>query len=112
MKTTLVWRNAPLPTHRRPATPGEMLRYEFMEPMNLTQQALAHALEIDRRALSAILNHRRKMTLKIALRLERVLGVSARFWIDVQEALDFWDAMHDSETRRGLKRLKRLTVVS
>jgi addiction module HigA family antidote len=100
----------PLPTHRRPTTPGEMLRHEFMEPMKLTQQALADALGIDRPALNAILNDRRSITVKTALRLERVLGVSAQFWMDLQRTVDLWDAMHDPETQREIKHLKRLTT--
>lgn len=104
-----MFRDVPLPTHRRPTTPGEMLRHEFMEPMGLTQQALADALGIDRPDLNAILNDRRSITVKMALRLQRVLGVPARFWMNVQQTLDLWDAIHDPETRREIKRLKRLT---
>lgn len=103
------FRNVPLPTHRRPTTPGEMLRHEFMEPMKLTQHALADALGIDRPALNAILNDRRSLTAKMALRLERVLGLSASFWIDLQHTVDLWDAIHDPETQREIRGLKCLT---
>lgn len=102
-------RNIPLPTHRRPTTPGAMLRREFMEPLGLTQQQFADALKIDRPALNAILNGRRAITVKMALRLERVLGVSAGVWTDLQQLVDMWDALHDPETKRELARLKRLT---
>lgn len=99
----------PLPKYRRPTTPGETLREEFMVPLKLTQQAVADALGIDRPALNAILNGRRSVTVKMALRLERVFGMSADFWLNLQRMVDKWDALHDPETKREIARLKRLT---
>ena len=44
-----------LPRNRRPTPPGEILRYEFLEPLELTQKALAAALSITRVRLSEII---------------------------------------------------------
>ena len=77
-----------------------------MEPLKLTQQILADALGIDRPALNAILNGRRAVTAQIALRLERVFGMSACFWLGLQEGVDLWDALHDPKTKREISRLK------
>ena len=37
-----------LPKNRRPTHPGEILRYEFLEPLNMTQQQLADAIGVTR----------------------------------------------------------------
>ena len=42
-----------LMTTRKPATVGEILREEFMEPMGLTQGALAHAMGVARKHVNA-----------------------------------------------------------
>ncbi len=87
----------PLPKHRRPFTPGEMLNEEFLTPLGLTQQDLADAIGMDRPSVNALLNGRRAVTSRTALRLERALGVSAQFWLNLQQDLDLWDAMHDRD---------------
>lgn len=101
----------PLPTHRRPTTPGNMLRHQFMEPMGLTQRALADALGVSRTTVSLLLNSHCAITVTMALRLERVLGVAAQFWLNCQQLVDMWDALHDPETKREIARLQPLTRV-
>jgi antitoxin HigA-1 len=98
--------DAPLPKHRRPFTPGEMLNEEFLAPLGMTQQDLAAAIGMDRPSVNAILNG--AVTSRTALRLERALGVSAQFWLNLQQGLDLWDAMNDHELDRDLARLKRI----
>ncbi len=100
--------DVPLPKHRRPFTPGEMLNEEFLTPLGLTQQDIANAIGMDRPSVNALLNGRRAVTSRTALRLERALGVSAQFWLNLQQDIDLWEAMHDRELRRDLDRIKRI----
>ncbi|HEY2473373.1 MAG TPA: HigA family addiction module antitoxin, partial [Candidatus Cybelea sp.] len=66
-----------VPTHRRPSTPGEFIReYLSDEELNLNQGELAKRLGVSRGNLNAIVNGKRAVTPEMALRLERVLGVS------------------------------------
>jgi len=98
----------PLPTHRRPTTPGEYIDELFLKPRGLTQQQLADALSIDRVGVNAIINGRRSVTPETALRLEKVLGPSAGFWLNLQRGVDLWDAMH-SDVVNKIKRLHMLS---
>lgn len=100
--------NVPLlPKHRRPSTPGEIIREEFLKPLHLTQQELADAMEVDRVRINNIINGRRGVTPNTALRLEKVLGPSAEFWLSLQMHVDLWDALHSEETPK-IERLERL----
>ena len=51
-----------LPRNRRPTPPGEILRYEFLEPLGLSQKQLAEALGITRVRLNEILRGKRAVT--------------------------------------------------
>mgnify|MGYP000031103454 CR=1 FL=1 len=83
-----------LHTKRKPATVGEILVEEFIEPMGLTQTALADVMGVPRKHVNELCNDRRRVTAPTALILARVFGNSADFWLDVQRRLDLWDAMN------------------
>jgi addiction module HigA family antidote len=104
-------RSHPLPTHR-PTHPGEILEEEFRKELGLTQQALANRLGIMRTRYAEIANGKRAVTVDTALRLERVFGTSAQMWLNLQAAVDLWDAMHaaDYEKVKKLKPIKREAV--
>lgn len=66
-------------------TPGEMLREEFMEPLGLSMNQLAKALDVPPNRIMAILRNRRSITADTALRLARYFGTSAEFWMNLQQ---------------------------
>src|SRR5665647_3518723 len=65
-----------LTTKRKPAGVGEILIEEFMEPMGLTQGALAEAMGVQRKHVNELCNDRRNVTAPTALILARVFGNS------------------------------------
>jgi addiction module HigA family antidote len=81
-----------VPTHRTPTHPGEMLLEEFLIPMGLTQQDLANAIRVPYQRINELINGRRGMTPSTALRLERFLGMSASFWLNLQLRWDLYFA--------------------
>ncbi len=81
-----------LPTRRRPTTPGEILREEFMRPKKLTQVALARRLKMSLQRLNAILNGRRSVTADTALLLAKEFRTTPQLWMNLQTAVDLWDA--------------------
>ncbi len=66
----------PIPTHRRPTHPGQMLKEEFLQPMGITQRQLADAIGVPYRQINEIVNGRRGITPSTALRLAKYLQVS------------------------------------
>jgi len=98
-----------LTTRRRPVSVGTILVEEFMEPMGLTQGALAEAMGVQRKHVNELCNDRRSVTAATALILARVFGNSADFWLNVQRRSDLWRAMHSPRKRKRIERARPLT---
>ena len=98
-----------LMTKRKPASVGEILTEEFMEPMGLTQGALAEAMGIQRKHVNELCNNRRKVTAATALILARVFGNSPDFWLNAQKRSDLWEVMHSPRERERIERARPLT---
>ena len=80
------------PMKRRPTHPGEMLQEDFMPDYDLTVAGLAEALGVSRQSINELLRTRRGVSPEMALRLSRLFGNSAEFWLNAQRAVDLWDA--------------------
>ena len=81
-----------VPTHRAPTHPGEMLREEFLQPMELTQHDLAQGIHVPYQRINEIVNGRRGVTPSTALRLAKFFGVSPDFWMNLQLRWDLYQA--------------------
>lgn len=81
-----------IPAHRQPTHPGEMLAEEFLRPMGITQRELADAIHVPYQRINELVNGKRGMTPSTALRLARFFGVSADFWLNLQNRWDLYKA--------------------
>jgi len=70
-----------------------MLLEEFLKPLGDSQSELARRLNVSFPRLNEIVRGKRSVTPDTALRLARVLGVSADFWLGLQADWDLWHAM-------------------
>ena len=86
-----------LPKERPPTHPGEMLLEEFLKPEGITQSAFAIRLQVSFPRLNEIIRGKRAVTADTALRLERVLGMPADFWMGLQTDWDLWHAMRSDK---------------
>jgi addiction module HigA family antidote len=85
-----------------------MLRDEFLIPLAITQSELAVRMDISFPRLNEIVRGKRGVTPDTALRLARVVGMSADFWLGLQQDWDLWHAMR-SDRAADIKRLKPLS---
>ena len=69
-------------------TMSEILKEEFIKPMNLTAYKLAQNIDIPASRIQAILNDEQKITLDTSLRLAKFFGVSDSYFLDLQSNLD------------------------
>lgn len=99
-----------LPTHRPPTHPGEMLLEEFLKPLSITQSAFAIRLGVSFPRLNEIVRGKRAVTPNTALRLARVLGMPAGFWLGLQTDWDLWHAMR-SDQAKEVERLEPLSAM-
>jgi addiction module HigA family antidote len=88
-----------LPTHRPPTHPGEMLLEEFLKPLGMTQTELAQRIGVSYPRINELIHGKRGMTPDTALRLERLFGMEAQFWLNLQLAWDLYQAMHSPKAR-------------
>lgn len=97
-----------LMTKRKPVTIGEILSEEFMQPLGLTQAALAEAMGVPRKHVNELCNDRRSVTAATALILARVFGNSPDFWLNVQRRSDLWAVLNTPGERARIERAKPL----
>ena len=86
-------------------TPGEILREEFLLPMDITPYRLAKDTGMPPTRISQILKGRRRITADTALRLSRYFGNSAEFWLGIQDEYDLRD--QEDELSEELARIPR-----
>ena len=75
-----------------PPHPGEVLKTEFMEPMDLSAYALAKAIGVPRKRINEIANGRQNITAAIALRLGRFFDIDPQWFMNMQSRYDLWYA--------------------
>lgn len=94
-------------TEKRPLNPihpGEVLSGE-LEELDMTAAELARALHVPSNRIYQLIAGKRAMTADTALRLERWLGVSAEFWMNLQQRYEL-----DVATDRIGEEIKRLVA--
>ena len=67
-----------------PVHPGEILLEEFIRPHGLTAGRVAARMKIARPRIEKLVRGRTPVTVDTALRLERLFGPSAQFWLNLQ----------------------------
>ena len=77
-----------------PVHPGEILRDEFLIPMNISVDRLAQAIKVSETDLDAIMHGRHGITINIALRLGHYFGMTPEFWMNLQTRYDLDVAEH------------------
>ena len=68
--------------------PGEILKEEFLDPMGISAYRLAKDTGIPQTRVSEIIHGRRRVSADTALRLAKYFGMSARFWLGIQDDFD------------------------
>lgn len=93
---------------RRPTHPGELLREDILPASGLTQTELANLLGVSRRTINEICQERRGVSADIAHRLARIFNTTPDLWMNMQSAVDIWDALEAN--KEEYSRIKPLKV--
>jgi len=80
---------------RRPTPPGEILAELYLEPAGISIAKFAEACGLTRKHMSTIINGRASITAETAARIAAVLGTTAQYWLNLQNAVD----LHDAQAR-------------
>ena len=90
-----------LPENRVTTHPGEVLKGEFLEPLGITQVALARHIGIPLQRVNEIVRGKRGITPETAWLLSQALGTTPQFWMNLQNA-------YDLTSKRPRKKVERL----
>lgn len=89
--------------------PGEILKEEFLKPLEISAYKLAKELGIPQTRISEIIKGKRRITADTALRLSLYFGNSAKFWLGLQ---DDYDLEEETELKAAeLANIKRIATV-
>ena len=72
----------------RPIHPGEVLREDYLKPLNMTISALAKALHVPAGRVNGLVLERRGVKPDTAMRLARFFGGDAQSWLNLQQMFD------------------------
>lgn len=88
-----------IPKNRKPTHPGEVLLKEFLEPLGMTQIALAKRMKVPVQRVNTLISGKRGVTAETALLLARQLKTTPEFWMNLQNAFDLFEAARQIKTR-------------
>ena len=77
--------------------PGEILKEEFLKPLEISAYRLSKETYIPQTRISEILKGKRRITADTALRLSRFFGTSAKFWLGLQDDYDLEEELKQKE---------------
>ena len=82
-----------LPAHRPPTHPGEILLEEFLKPLGITQMDAPARVRVPFQRMNTLVKGKRGVTADTALRLAKLTGMDAGFWMGLQADYDLWHAV-------------------
>jgi addiction module HigA family antidote len=86
-----------LPKNRRPTHPGQVFLEDFLVPLGISQKDAAERLRMSYPRMNEIVKGKRTVTPDTALRFARFTDTEPEFWLNLQQAVDLWDAMHSAQ---------------
>lgn len=86
--------------------PGEILKYEYLDEMGITQQQLSKDLDTTYAAINEIVNGKRGISTEMAYKLGKYFGISVKFWINLQTNYEMELFEKDSQKQDKLEKVK------
>jgi antitoxin HigA-1 len=93
----------------KPVHPGEILREEFMIPLNLNPHKLAIALRVPAPGVYEIVKEDRAVSTEMALRLARFFGTTPEFWVNLQAHFDL-EIARDRDQRKANQEVRPIEI--
>ena len=91
---------------KNPSHPGEIIRYDCLEPLGLSVTAAAKVLRVTRQTLNNLVNGKAGVSAEMALRLSKAFGSEPEFWLRLQMNYDLAE-LRRREGGIDVKRFKK-----
>ncbi len=93
--------------------PGEILKEEFLLPLNITAYRLSKETGIPQTAISEIVKEKRRITAPVALKLSKFFGTTPQFWLGLQDDYDLEEEeIHIKKELDNIHSVKDLHLVN
>ena len=92
---------------RQPTHPGNILKEDYLVPLEISVTEMASKLGVSRKTLSKILNEKGAVTPDMALRLSRAFGTTPELWLNLQKNCDLWHAENSSSDWKSVRPLPK-----
>ncbi|MFP4687659.1 MAG: HigA family addiction module antitoxin [bacterium] len=90
------------PEQRAPFRPGEILERVYLKPLGLTQEQFAERVGVSRRLVNEIVNGKRRVTPRTAMKFGKALQTSPLFWMNLQDRFELWELSEDKDLQSEL----------
>ena len=77
----------------RPPHPGEFLREDYLPESGLSVAEAARRISVSRQTMNELVREKRAVSPDMALRLGKLFGTSAQYWLNLQHNVDLWDSL-------------------
>ena len=96
-------------------SPGEILKEEFLVPLELSGREFGKRLGIPGNRITEIVAGNRRITADTAMRLSKALGTTPEFWHNLQSSYEMDQARAEAENKRSrlnkeLRRIERVVI--
>lgn len=95
-----------LMTKRQPVSIGEIIKEEYLTPLQITQEQLATAMGVSRKTVNEICNDRRAVTVDSALLLAKAFENTPDFWLNMQRRSDIWAALNTPKRKARIDKAR------
>lgn len=93
-------------TKRQPVSIGEIIKEEYLKPLQITQEQLATAMSVSRKTVNEICNGKRAVTVDSALLLAKAFENTPDFWLNMQRRSDIWAALNTPKRKARIDRAR------
>ncbi|CAG8567626.1 4597_t:CDS:2 [Scutellospora calospora] len=89
----------------KPIHPGEILKTEFLEPLNMSEGELAQHLKVEEKIIKELVQAKTSLTVDLAYRLYYYFGVSTEYWLNFQKNYDLetYQELAEKEIRKQIQ---------
>lgn len=87
---------------RQPTHPGIFLKEDYMVPLGLSQAKVAQLLHVNKRTIHELCTQKRGVSALMALKLEKLFGIEAEFWLNAQNSYDIWIALQKHKNNQKI----------
>ncbi|BEH89801.1 HigA family addiction module antitoxin [Klebsiella phage phiKp_32] len=90
---------------RKPSTVGEIIKKEYLEPMNMSMMELCRRTHSSKGAIFHLLSGSNRLSIEMAFKLAKLFNTTEEFWLNLQRQVDLYEAKRNKELKATLKKI-------